>query len=149
MSTIAQSAIVAKVVELLEAAPSLSGVTVYRNRLRAMPEGMNSCIVVRKTASDPDGAPFLGHPTGWFTQVRVECLARGAAGQAPDEAGDELLRLAHAVMAANPTLGGLAEGVDPPRLGWDEDDLDTTIGASIAQYTVRHRTAANTLEAPT
>lgn len=147
MSTIAQSAIVAKVIELLAAAPALADVRIQRNRLRALPEGVNRAIVVRKSTSDPSGVPLLGAPTDWTTQVRVECYARGTPGQAADEAGDELLLLAHAVMAANPDLGGLAMAMDPPRLGWDEADLDSPLGVSIAQYPVLHRTVSNTLAA--
>jgi len=145
MSTIAQSAIVAKVAELLSAAPALAGIPVYRNRLRALPETTSRAIVVRKATSDPTSAPMLGHGTDYLTQLRIECLARGSAAQSADEACDELLLLAHAVMAANPDLGGLALAVDPPRLGWDEDDFDTTVGAAIAQYQVLHRTATNSL----
>jgi hypothetical protein len=60
MSTIAAAAIVAKVVELLTAAPALAGVPVLRNRLRPLQDNVTRAIVVRKANSDPLGAPLLG-----------------------------------------------------------------------------------------
>jgi hypothetical protein len=144
-AVIAQAAIVAKVVQLLGASATLTGVPIQRNRLRAVADGVSRVIVVRKSNSDAAGVPLLGHGTDWITQVRVECYARGTAAQESHEAADALLLLAHGVMAANPTLDGLAMGVDPPRIGWDEEDLDAPLGVAIAQYPVLHRTASNSL----
>jgi hypothetical protein len=146
-AVIAQAAIVAKVVALLSASATLTGVPIQRNRLRAVPDSVSQVIVVRKTNSDAAGVPFLGHGTDWVTQIHVECYARGTSAQESHEAADALLLLAHAVMAANPTIDGLAMGTDPPRLGWDEEDLDAPLGVAIAQYPVLHRTASNALTA--
>ena len=145
--TIAQGAIVAKLVQLLGAAPALASIPVYRNRLRPLSDTRARAVVVRKSGSDPAGAPLLGQGVDYLTQIRVECYARGSDAQAADEACDELLQLAHAVVVANPTLDGLCMAIDPPRLGWDEDDLDSTIGAAIAQYQVLHRADPSTLAA--
>jgi hypothetical protein len=147
MSTIAAAAIVAKVVELLTAAPALAGVPVLRNRLRPLQDNVTRAIVVRKANSDPLGVPLLGQGVDYQTQVRVECYARGSASQTAHEAPDALLLAVHAVMAVNPTLQGLAMGIDPPRIGWDEDDMDSSLGVAVAQYPVMHRTAPNSLAA--
>ena len=90
---------------------------------------------------------MIGHGTDWQTQIRVECYARASSTESAHEPADELLLLAHAAIVVNPTLDGLAMAVDPPRLGWDEADEDQAVAVAIAQYTVMHRTASQSLGA--
>lgn len=148
--TTAHSRIVAWFVARLEAAALLDGVKVFRSRQRALPQDIARALVVRKLDSQPQGTPMLGQGVTWLTIVRVEAMATGGPNAAPDEAPDELMLLAHAALqaalVAEPTLGGLAMAVNPPRLGWDDtDEFERPLGAAIAQYPVIHRTQARSL----
>jgi hypothetical protein len=148
--TIAQSAIVAAWVAVLSGASSLAGVPVARSRQRALSESATHAIVVRCPNSDPVSQPQLGAATRWLSQLRVECYRRTTDGSAPDDACSELLQRVHAVLlAAEPTFGGLVQAIDPPRLMWDEDEADASIGCAIAQYPVHHSTQPKRLTAAT
>lgn len=145
MTTLAHSAVVAAFMATLGGSAALAGVPVYRVRLRAIGQASQQAVVVRKIASNPRDGEIFGHPIDWISVVQLECYARAAPAQASDEACDALLLLAHNVLAADPSLGGVIDYLSDPSITWDEDEKDTALGCAIATYNVMHRTGYRSL----
>ena len=74
----------------------LAGGRVYLNRLRPLPAGQNTGIVVRLEQSA--GRAMPGGTMDWSTTLRIECVARGAPGADPAAAADDLLAAAWAIV---------------------------------------------------
>lgn len=105
-------------------------------------------IGVTLEGSNPSQS-YIGSPVDWFTQITVANFARVDSRQAVPIAG-RASRALHARvyerLMADPSLGGRAFGLDEPQLTFDNLAGDTRAGICTARYTVRHRTAAQTLE---
>lgn len=80
------------------------------------------------------------------TILAVECYARGAAGVSPDLAVDALLAAVYGRLAADPSLGGLVQDLEPTSINFDFDVDGESSACATLTYLVRHRADSNTLE---
>lgn len=124
----------------LEAAPALADGGVRTGRKRPMPQA-----VARQVFVDLDDSPAtptaMGQFVEWQTRVRVECLARDAAGQSADDMADQLLADVYGRVMDDPRLAGRALDTNPAGMAWrTEDDAETGLAACTVLFTVRHRT---------
>lgn len=142
----AHSAVVAAVIAQLQQAPAIASGNVYRGRLRPVATGAAQAVVVRFGDSDPQRGAIRGAPIDWGTTVVVECYARAGAAESGDEAALALHADVYARLMSDPTLGGAAGDLAPPRLALDETELAETLGCVNAAYLVQHRTTEHTLE---
>lgn len=144
----AHLAIVQAVVDALLVAPAVAGGRVWANRMRPIGAGSSSGVVVRLESSRAAVQQLTGAPTDWQTDIRIECIARGAAGAAdPADAVDTLLQSVWARIAPlyPPSLGVLNLRLDPV-IGWQFDgDGDTLLAAAEIGLQVMHRTESSTL----
>lgn len=145
MSTAFQ-AIAAAIAAALTAAPALAGGRVYANRLRPLPEGVATAIVVRLDKSA--GSEQVLTALDWTSTFAIECYARGASGSDPADAVDALLQAAWARLAAldAAALGAMAIVINPA-IDWIYDEADGPVVCASVGLQVQHRTAVATLTA--
>lgn len=145
MTTAFQS-IAAAIAAQLKAAPALAGGRVYANRLRPLPEGVATAVVVRldKSAASEQVLGALD----WTSTFALECYARGASGIDPADAVDALLQAAWARLAATDAaaLGAMAFVINPA-IDWIYDEADGPVVCASVALQVQHRTAVATLTA--
>jgi hypothetical protein len=137
--------LVSAVKAALEADPPVSP-TVFVNRRRAVPEDQSTAVVVRLDGGRPQLGAILEAPVDWETGVAVECYARGASDEEALQAVHDLAAIAWTRVFADPTLGGLAMGIEPAPIEWDFENTGEFLAVEILNFSVLHRTAANTLE---
>jgi hypothetical protein len=108
-----------------------------------LPEGTSQAIEVSLLDSQPQRVAY--GKVEWQTIVRVACKARddrmGTNGRPTSQIGAsvyERLRTA-------PTLGGLADGIDPPRISPDVNFQATRLGVLNLDFPVRHTTESRLL----
>ena len=77
--------------------------------------------------------------------VRLVALARETGTEAPESVADRLLVAAHAVLFADPNLGGLCLGIRELDCEWDVEDADATAAAIPARYQITYRTLVTDL----
>lgn len=120
---------------------------VYPARTRAISQDAPHGVVVRLSRSASLLASVLGGRTSWRTLIEIECYGR-VTGGAPDTAADQIVQDVFAALAATPTLGGLAQDVEPlegDTLSWDYDELDASLACITAKFIVSHQTTGRTL----
>ena len=143
MST-AFAALQAALLAALTAAPALAGGRISANRLRPIPTGQNTAIVLRMGRSK--GSEEVLGALDWQTPFAVECYARAAAGADPQPAVDVLLSDVWARLAAlNDATLGASISINP-EIDWQYDDADTPAVCAVIQITAQHRTARATLQ---
>jgi hypothetical protein len=144
--TTAHRQLLTEVVAVLTAA-DVAGGRVYSARTRAISSDSPHGVVVRLARSASLLASVVGGRTGWRTLIQIECYGRMVGGT-PDEASDFLVEQVFAVLAVNPTLNNLAQGVEPlegDTLDWDYDEMDTSLACTTAKFIVSHKTIGRTL----
>lgn len=75
-------------------------------------------------------------------QLRLVAIARGSAAFAQT---DQIIVAAHAALLSEPSLGGLAVGIDETDLEWDVEDADAGAVALPVRFEIRYRTAIHDL----
>lgn len=144
--TTAQRQMVAAVQAVLKAA-NVAGQRVFASRTRAINTETPYAVVVRLCRSASLLASVQGGPTGWRTLIEVECYGRQVGG-VPDDAADTIVEEVFAALDADPTLGNLAQNVEPMEgdtLAWDFDEMDTNLACISARFIVSHQTKRRTL----
>lgn len=140
MTATAQHAICQAVAALLAASPSLGAGAVKVQRRRPMAQAVASQVFVYYDESQP--TMQTSGSVVWKTRVRIECVARDAAGVSADAASDALVQAAYArVMATYPALGGLATAIAPVGMASTGDEADTTLSAGQLLFDITHRCA--------
>lgn len=134
-----QSALVAA----LQARPELAGVTVHRNRTRALARDEQRALLVRLDRSRWMDESPLG-VSDWETAFEVEALARADSGADPAEAVDTLLAAIWAALPQMVVVGAIDVRADP-EIDWTFDAADTPVASALLRLTVKHRTDGNTL----
>lgn len=143
MST-AFTAIQAALLAALQAAPALAGGRISVNRLRPIPAGQDSAIVIR--LDQANGTEMVLGLVDWQTAFAVECYARAAAGSDASVAVDALLGDTWARLAAlDFTDLGAAIALDP-QIDWQYDDADTPVVCAVIRIKAQHRTQLATLQ---
>lgn len=127
--------------------PPIAGGRVFIGRVRPIGSDKQSAVVVRLERSASLDASVLGGRTSWNTMVAIECYGRSTA-DAPDAVADQVLESVFARLDENSGLGGLAMDIEPlagETLGWDFDQLDTSMTSITARFVVKHQTNGRTL----
>lgn len=147
MPATALDAVVSAVLAKLRAQPVLAGGRVYEDGdVDQIPEGDDAAIVVGLDDARPEPIVLSGAPLQWQTVVRIECFARrnprASDGALPATA---LHAAAHARLMADPTLGGIANGMELVRLASDREIAATRAGVLVGFYAIHHRSTHDTL----
>jgi len=129
----------------LSAAPALAGGRISANRVRPIPAGQATAIVLRLEQSAGDDS-VMGL-TAWQTAYTIECYGRASVGSDPSGAVDALLsdtwdRLAGIDLSAQGTSISLQ-----PQIDWQYDDTDTPQACAVIRLTAQHYTTQATLQA--
>ena len=144
MST-AFKAIADRVLAALLASPALADGRVYANRLRPLPIGVNTALVLRLEQSSAVEQMLGAHD--WVSAYVLECYARGTINSDPVAAVDALLAAAWSRLQAL-TAGDLSVQAFTlaPVIDWQYDEGDTPAVCASIRLQVRHRTPTATLE---
>ena len=137
MNNTAQYAICQAVAALLADQPALGDGGVRVQRRRPMPQAVVTQVFVFYDESQP--VQKSTSSIVWKTRVRIECVARDAAGASADQAADDLLQAAYARILADRLLGGLATNVEPVGLAISGDEADTALCAGQLLVDITHR----------
>lgn len=142
--TSAFHAIAERIVAALVAAPALADGRVFVKRLRPLPVGVATAIVVRWEQSAAQENVLGAHD--WATPFVVECYSRGDALDPDNLAADALLVQVWARLAAldASALGVMALSVSPS-LDWQAAETDGPAECVSIRLQVAHRTPANSL----
>jgi hypothetical protein len=128
----------------LTAAPALAGGRISANRLRPIPTGQSTAIVLRLDQAEAQ-EQVLG-ALDWQTAFVVECYARAAAGVDPQPAVDSLLNDVWQRLAAREAASLGASITISPKVDWQYDDADTPVVCAVIHLVAQHRTALTTLQ---
>lgn len=134
------------IVAALAGAPALAAGRVFANRLRPLPAGVTSAIVVRLDKAVATEV-VLGI-NDWDSAYVVECYARGSVSNDPADAVDALLGDAWARLAGldAATLGAESLALNPA-IDWQYDEADGPVACASIRLRVQHRTPVATLTA--
>lgn len=132
----------------LQAGPAVAGGNIQRQGMRPLAAGTSEMVALRVVRSHGRPVMLSGEaPLEWQTLVAVGCVARAAAGQAPDEAVAGLLAAVHGRISGSAALAAAGYRVHPEHhLEWDQEELEDRIGAVTAIYTVRHLGAITSID---
>jgi hypothetical protein len=140
MAITKHDAIVAAIVNTLLASPALAGGLVDdETNFDELPPSVTEAIRVELLDSLPQRTSY--GEVDWTSTVRVACACRNDKAGAEGKASSRLGAAAYARLMADRTLGGLAVGIDEPRLSTDLTLLSTRIGVLNLDFPVRHSTA--------
>lgn len=137
--------IVSAVVALLQAGTPVSQ-HIHRARVRPAAQEWGDMVAVRLLDAQLERFAVKDAPFNVGTTLAVECYARGAAGVSPDLAVDALLEAVYERLAADPSLGGLVQDLEPTGINIDLDVDGESIACATLTYTARHRADRLTLE---
>lgn len=122
----------------------LAGGRVYLNRLRPLPAGQDTGIVVRLEQSA--GRAMPGGAMDWSTTLRIECVARGTPGADPAAAADSMLAAAWAILTALSVTDLKARAVAlDPIVDWQYDDAEAPYVSAALSVRILHFTSYSTL----
>lgn len=134
---------------LLAAPPIVGGNRVWRGRLSPLKTGFESALVIKQVSTSASRADVANGPTDWSSVFAVECHARCAANQVPEDVVDPLLAAVFARLAG--AGAGLALGVEDllpdPQIDWDLGEGDTPLVCATLVVRIVHRTQAAQLVA--
>lgn len=144
MTITRHDAIVKAIVAACLTSPALAGGNVSdETTYSELPEGTAQAIEVSLLDSQPLRVAY--GRVEWQTTVRVACKARddrmGTNGRASSLLGADVYER----LRTEPTLGGLADGIDPPRISPDINFQATRLGVLNLDFPVRHSTDSRVL----
>lgn len=138
----------AAVAVLQAAAPALAdGGVVAGRRKRPMAEQFKRQVHVYLDFSKPERAELSYLPDDWMTRIRIECAARADGTTSAEVAADDLAQRCYALLAGEPSLGGLCIDLIPLGLAWDEDEGETQLATTQVLFDAKHRTPAVSIAA--
>ena len=124
------SALAQQVADSLGNAPALAGGRVFLNRLRPLPAGATTAVVVR-LAGAALNQPQVG-AVQWLVRVDLECYARGPSAAAE---ADLLLAAAWSRLLADQDLSAALSTSDQPAIQWQYDEESTDfVCATLSLY---------------
>lgn len=120
----------------------LTGVTpnVFRSRVTAIDRAISPAIIVRPEEDIPE-KQFYGVVISTLA-VAIDVYTRG---DVPDQLADPIIVAAHALIMADPTIGGLASVTIQGPSKWEMHDADQVAGLSTFLYHVRYTTQVSDL----
>lgn len=139
--TSARETILSAIETAIAGTTGLSG-RIYRGRPYPVALDQTPCIFLGWDTSNPNFQDIA--QMDWFTTVRLAVVVRS---ETAETAADTVIGSAHALLMADPTLGGAALDILPGEQRMDIIEGDKPVGLLTALYVVRHRTEYNSLEA--
>jgi hypothetical protein len=138
-----------RAVALLAAAGAAlaDGGVIAGRRKRAMPEQFKRQVFVYLDYAKPTRADLSAMPDDWLTRLRIECAARPAAPLTGEQNADDCAQACYALLAADPSLGGLCMDLIPLGLAWDEDEAAEQLAVTQVLFDAKHRTPATSIAA--
>ena len=143
MINTAQYAICQAVADLLSSLPRVGAGAVKVQRRRPMPQAVLTQVFVYYDESTP--TLKTNDSIVWKTRVRVEHVARDAAGAPADQAADAMLQESYARLLADRKLGGLSTEIDPVGIAVTGDEADTALCAGQLLVDITHRCARTSI----
>lgn len=135
------------IVAALQVAPAVAGGAVMENRLRPLPSGVSTAVVVRLDQPAQAVETALG-AHDWTTTFTVECYAKSTPMVDAEDAADALLDVVYPRLAGLSLVGlGVAQVAVQPSIDWQRDEEASSMVCAVLRLTVIHRTYANTLTA--
>lgn len=139
MNNTAQHAICQAVAAMLASLPMVGSGDVRVQRRRPMPQAVVAQVFVFYDESTP--TLKTSDSIVWKTRVRIEHVARDAAGTPADAAADAMLQESYSRILADRKLGGLATDVEPVGIAVTGDEADTALCAGQLLVDITHRCA--------
>lgn len=135
------------IVAALQLAPAVAGGLVMKNRLRPLPAGVSTAVVVRLDQPAQAIETALG-AHDWATTFTAECYAKSTPMVDAEDAADALLDEVYPRLAGLSLVGlGVAQVAVQPSIEWQRDEEAAGMVCAVLRLTVIHRTYANTLTA--
>ncbi len=130
----------------LMASPCLAEGNVWANRVRVIPQGCHTAIVVRIERS-PGREEVLGM-LDWDSHFAIEVYGRSASGEDPAKVVGALLQAVWARFCTIDPSALNAMGFNlNPSIQWQFDELESPLACATFFLSVLHRTPANSLSA--
>lgn len=122
-----------RIATVLAGTAGVSG-RVYRSEPEAMERDVCPCVLFRWTdeRAEARSVPLLERSLS----VEVDAMVRGAV---PDALADPVIQSAHALLCADPTLGGLAIDISLSGARFEYVGADLTAGKITHEYVVLFR----------
>lgn len=134
------------VAALYMAGTPLAGGYIEENRDKPLPDGRVAQIHVYRVISRPERTNVSAHaPIDWWTDIRTVVKARKTGLSTAEAVADDIACECFARVMADQTLGGLVGQIEPGDLGWDQDELDSSVVLVTWNIRVWHRTEFNTI----
>lgn len=110
-----------------------AGANVFRSRVTAVERDVTPAIVIR---------PEEDMPEKQFAGMTINILAMAidvyTRGDVPDQLADAVIVPAHALIMADPTIGGLAAITRQGPSKWEMHDADQVAGLSTFLYHIKY-----------
>lgn len=120
--------------------PKPAGLAVHRQRRRPIENDLLPATVLYLLEEDVELETFDG-VTGRTASVALEHRVSGDAPE--DQLLDPLVTWGTRVLMAEPSLGGLALGVEERKLTWDGEERDEKYGACRQDFAIEYETPEN------
>lgn len=145
MAATKHDAIVAAIVAKLLESPALAGGNVDdQTNADELPEGASSAV--RVSMLDSQGTRSAYGSLEWSTTIRVAAYVRTDKADTDGRASSRLGASVFSRLMSDPTLGGLANGIDAPRISNDDATrLGTRAGVQYIDFPVRHETPRDSI----
>lgn len=142
----AHDAVVDAILTALRAAPAVTAGPIDEEiDAESVAEQHAEAVSVALASSAPSSETVNGHPVTWRSEVSIECYARRDGRTVTGRASRALHARVYARLLVDPSLGGIALGLDTPRIDIVSEVADTRLGCCIGTYGVLHRTPAGSL----
>lgn len=143
----AVEAVVAGVLARLRAPVALAGGQVHEEgEVDGLPETVPLAIFVGLDSAAPSQVTLSTAPINWRSVLRLDCFARRNARDAGGmPTASALHAQAHARLMSDPTLGGIASGIELLRIAPDREVSATRAGVLTAFYAIDHRSTHDSL----
>lgn len=135
------------IVAALSAAPALAGGRIKRGRQVAVGTRDASAIHVNTIQSDGQYIDLARSAIEWTTVVQVSIFSRAIAAEDAEQSVDTLLAATWARLAAMTRPAGMECVTVDPRIQWDADEADQTLGVARIHVRMHHLTQGAALTA--
>lgn len=121
--------------------------TVFRSRQSAIARSEGNAILVQPENEQVEKRTSM--PGGLVLRDFLFDVSVIARGDPADQVADPIMTAAHALIMADPTLGGLCAQIIEHSTEWTFNEADLTAVEVLARYKVRYLTSVNDLTTST
>jgi hypothetical protein len=143
VTTIREQIISAVVTALSEGAGIPSGLTVHRERTRAIEaDSLPACLVYFEDDEPmPIGSKYKAPLIERDINFAAELRAFGSADVTPDQALDPLIMWTLTQLFLDESFGGLANGIVERKTVWNSKEGDVPLASATIHLTIKYRTS--------